>query len=173
MLLAEAFVLLALNADGTPAHGSNQPNVAMGVVGALVTELVLDGHLDLSDGRIRLAGSKPTAPLLVLALQNLAPHEGKKHSLHATRHPVVDATAHARLRAEVHSAAIGEGPLDPRHAALLALAGPCRLLEVVAPDRADRAQAKRRIAEAAERVPAAAAVKYAIEAAAVAAVVGA
>ena len=41
----------------------------------------------------------------------------------------------------------------------------CGVLEVVAADRADRKVAKRRIAEASEQVPAAAAVKYAIEAA--------
>lgn len=38
------------------------------------------------------------------------------------------------------------------------------MLEVVAPDRSDRAAAKRRIAEATEQVPAAAAVKHVIEA---------
>ena len=38
------------------------------------------------------------------------------------------------------------------------------MLEVVAPERADRGKAKRRIAEAAEQVPAAAAVKYVIDA---------
>ena len=54
--------------------------------------------------------------------------------------------------------------------ALLALAGPSQLLEVVAPGRSDRAMAKRRIAEAAEQVPAAAAVKYAIESMSAAAV---
>lgn len=55
-------------------------------------------------------------------------------------------------------------PSGPRTATLLALAGPCQLLEVVAPDRADRRLAKRRIAEASEQVPAARAVKYVIEA---------
>ena len=62
----------------------------------------------------------------------------------------------------VSAAAIGDGSLDARTAALLALAGPSQLLEVVAPDRADRKAVKR---QASEQVPAAAAVKYAIEAA--------
>ena len=53
--------------------------------------------------------------------------------------------------------------MEPRIAALLALAGPSQLLEVVAPARSDRAKAKKRIAEAAEQVPTAAAVKYVIE----------
>ena len=65
MLLAEEFVLLALNPDGTVARGvSNQPSAAVGVTGALVAELAIDGHLDLTDGRIRLTGTRPADPLL-------------------------------------------------------------------------------------------------------------
>lgn len=194
MLLAEAFVLLALNPDGSPARGaSNQSATAVGVTGALVTELVQQGHVDLADGRVHLTGSRPTHPLLAQALDNLVPHEGKKlksrlgavkhsgwkevvdgmvaagalgrekHGLRATRHPVTDPVAHATLLSEVRSAATGDGSIEPRTAALLALAGPSQLLEIVAPQRADRAQAKRRIAEAAEQVPAAAAVKHVID----------
>ena len=67
------------------------------------------------------------------------------------------------------------GPLDARMATLLALAGPCQLLEVVAPDRSDRKAARRRIDTAADQVPAAKAVKATIEAvqAAVVAVIAA
>ena len=79
MLLAEEFVLLALNPDGAVARGaSNQPSAAIGVTGALVAELALDGHLDLTDGRIRLTGTRPADPLLAQALDNVAPHEGRK-----------------------------------------------------------------------------------------------
>ena len=53
--------------------------------------------------------------------------------------------------------------MTPRIATLLALAGPSHLLEVVAPARSDRAKAKKRIAEAAKQVPAAAAVKCVVE----------
>ena len=195
MLLAESFVLLALDPDGTLARGiGNQPAVAVGVQGALVTELVQQGHVDLRDGRIRLTGTRPGHPLLARALDNLAPHEGKKlksrlssvkhagwgevvdamvadgvlgrekHALRPTRHPVADPAAHAALLAEVRAAAVGRAPLDGRLATLLALAGPCQMLEVVAPARSDRGQAKRRIAEATEQVPAAAAVKHVIDA---------
>ena len=195
MLLAEDFVLLSLDPDGTLARGmSNQSSVAVGVTGALVTELTQTGHLDLEGGRIHLTGTEPTHPLLRQALDNIEPHEGKrlksrlgsiKHAgwrevvdsmvddgvigrereaLRPTRHPVTDLAAHAALLAEVRAAATGEGPLAPRVAALLALAGPSQMLEVVAPDRSDRGTAKRRIAEAAEQVPSAAAVKYVIDA---------
>ena len=194
MLLAEEFVLLALDADGRPAHGlSNQPAAAFGVTGALVTELVQQSHVDVADGRIRLTGTRPTNKVLAEVLDNLAAHEGKKlksrlrsvkHSgwaevvdamvasgvlgrekelLRPTRHPVSDQAAHASLLAEVRAAAAGDGQMGPRIAALLALAGPSQLLEVVAPARSDRAKAKQRIAEAARQVPAAAAVKHVIE----------
>ena len=131
--------------------------------------------------------------MLAQALDNLAPHEGRKlesrlgavkHAgwkevvdamvadgilgrvrlgLRATRHPVTDVAAHAAVLTEVRAAAASDGPIEPRTAALLALAGPSQLLEVVAPDRAARAHARRRIAEAAEQIPAAAAVKYVVD----------
>jgi Golgi phosphoprotein 3 (GPP34) len=208
MLIAEKFVLLALAPDGRVARGSaNQSAAAVGVTGALLTELAQDGHIDLADGRIRVTGTRPSHPLLIQALENVAPHDGKKlksrlsrikhtgwrevvdmmveqgdlgresHTFRPTRHPVRDQAAHAALLDHVRAEAIGNGPLDAETATLLALAGPSQMLEVVAPDRADRKTAKRRIAEAAEQVPAAAAVKYVIDAmtttAAGAAVVGA
>ncbi len=43
---------------------SNQPAVAVGVTGALVTELAQQGHLDLADGRVYLTGTRPAHPLL-------------------------------------------------------------------------------------------------------------
>ena len=56
---------------------------------------------------------------------------------------------------------MSDEPLEPRTASLLALAGPCQMLEVVAPD---RKVAKRRIEEATEQVPATEAVKHVIDA---------
>ena len=159
------------------------------------------GHLALDDGRIRLTGTRPEHPLLAQALDNVAPFEGKKlksqlgsvkHSgwgevvdmmveggalgrekqtLHPTQHPILRPEVRQDVLDRVRAAATGDGPLDARTAALLALAGPSQLLQVVAPDRADRKVAKRRIAEASEQVPAAAAVKYAIEASTTAVVV--
>lgn len=201
MLLAEQFVLLALDADGSPAKGyAHHAAAAVAVTGALVTELTLDGHVDLSDGRIRLTGSRPEHPMLARALDNLAPHDGKKlksrfgtirHAgwrevvdgmvaagvigrekralLLPTRHPVSDQAAHAQFLAAIRAAAVSDAPMDTGTACLLALAGASQHLEVVAPRRADRAAAKRRINAAAEQVPAAAAVKYVIQAAAAAA----
>ena len=60
---------------------------------------------------------------------------------------------------------MSDEPLEPRTATLLALAGPCQMLEIVRPrSAADRKVAKRRIAEATEQVPAAEAVKHVIDA---------
>ena len=79
-------MLLALDPDGTPARGrSMQPAIATGVTGALVAELALAGHVDLSDGRIRLTGTRPDHPLLARALDNLAPHKDKKLSRASVR----------------------------------------------------------------------------------------
>ena len=87
MLLAEQFVLLALDADGTVARGaSNQPYAVLGVTVALIADLVRDGHVALADGRIRLTGTIPTNPLLAQTLEGLRPHEGKKLS---SRFPAV------------------------------------------------------------------------------------
>lgn len=178
---------------------SNQYAAAVGVTGALVAELAYGGHLILDAGRIHLTGTAPVHPLLAQALDGVKPYEGKKLKSHlgsfrhagwnevvdsmidagalgrekqpfrTTRHPVVDRRAHELLLDEVRGAAAGEGPLGRRMATLLALAGPCRMLEVVAPSREDRPAATRRIKEASEQVPVAEAVKYAVEAKAAAA----
>ncbi len=205
MLIAEDLVRLALDPDGTLARGaSHQPVVAVGVTGALVSELAIDGHVDLADGRIRLTGTRPDHPVLARTYENVIPHGGKKlksrlssikHSgwpevvdhmvetgvlgrdkpaaLRTTRHPVADPASQAALLADVRSAAADDGPLETRTAVLLALSGPCHLLEVVAPDREDRKHARRRIDDAADLVPAADAVKAAIEAVVVATTVAA
>lgn len=205
MLIAEEFVLLALTPEGNPARGvSYQSGYAVGVTGALVTELQLQGHLDLADGRIHLTGSTPEHPLLRQVLDEVRPVEGKKlrsklgtirHSgwsevvdgmvdqgllgrvrpskLQPTRHPATDPDLHAAVVRRVRAAAVGDATLDFRDSTLIALAGPCQLLEVVAPDRGDRKHAKARIAEAALVIPAADAVKYVVDSQNSAAVVAA
>ena len=197
MLLAEWFVLLSLNADGTPARGvANQYPQEVGVTAALVAELVWEGQVTLDDdGRIGLAGTEPEHPLLGQVLANVALSEGRRlrsrlgsikhsgwhevvdglidqgvvgrehHRLRPDRHPVTDVDGHARLLAEVRAAAAGDGEMSTRDAGLLAMAGPCQLLEVVAPDPAVRDHARHRIAEATEQVSAADAVREVVKAA--------
>lgn len=78
-----------------------------------------------------------------------------------TRHPVLRTDLRDEVVGRMRSAAAGDGPLDPHTAVVLALSGPARLLEVVAPDR-PRAKAKRRIEEATDMTPVAPAVKKVI-----------
>jgi hypothetical protein len=70
-----------------------------------------------------------------------------------TRHPVMDTAAHQAVLDQVRAAAAGDGPVSADVAVILALAGPCRLLERVAPDRRTRGEAKRRIARATAETP--------------------
>ena len=81
--------------------------------------------------------------------------EGKlgreKDGLQPTRHPVLCLDEQQQILDRVRAAATNDEPIDDQTATLLALAGPSQMLEVVAPDRADRKIAKRRIKEAAER----------------------
>jgi hypothetical protein len=84
-----------------------------------------------------------------------------------TAHPLLDQAARAEPLARLRTAAADDGPIEARTAVLLALSGPARLLEVVADK--PHAQAKRRIAQAADLVPAADVVKKVIAEAAAAA----
>ncbi len=79
-----------------------------------------------------------------------------------TRHPVLQTALRELVLRRVQVAATGEDALEPRTAVLLALAGPSRLLEVVAPDKADRKHAKQRIQTATELTPVAPVVKKVI-----------
>ena len=61
--------------------------------------------------------------------------------LRPTRHPVLDTAARQAVLDQVRTAARGEGRVRPDVGAVLALAGPCHLLERVAPDRRTRGEA--------------------------------
>ena len=73
--------------------------------------------------------------------------------LRPTQHPVIDTATHQAVLNQVRAAAAGQGPVPPDIAVVLALAGPCRLLERVAPDRSTRREAKERIAAATAETP--------------------
>jgi hypothetical protein len=79
--------------------------------------------------------------------------EDKHGRLMPTRHPVLDRPLQSSVLAGVRASAAGDDPLAPRSAVLLALAGPCRLLERVAPDRSGRRHAKSRIKQATDTAP--------------------
>lgn len=79
-----------------------------------------------------------------------------------TRHPVLQPDARDEPLHRVRLAATGDNGLEARTAVLLALAGPSRLLEVIAPDRADRRHARQRVRMATELTPVAPVVKKVI-----------
>jgi len=70
-----------------------------------------------------------------------------------TRHPVRQPAARNELLQRVRQAAAADTGLQARTAALLALAEPARLLKVIAPVRADRRHARKRITMATELTP--------------------
>jgi hypothetical protein len=71
----------------------------------------------------------------------LAPTEGSIRP----RNDVLDARRRDEVIARLQSAADGDGPMEPRTALVLNMTGPANLLEVVAPARATRRHARRRI----------------------------
>lgn len=88
-----------------------------------------------------------------------------------TAHPVLRPELRDEVVTRLRAAAAGSGELEPRTAVVLALAGPARLLEIVADKPHDHA--KRRIAEATDATPVAEVVKKVIAEAAAAAAVAA
>lgn len=193
MLLAEEFVLLAVNSTAASVRAESHAAMNLGVTAALLTELSQGGHLDLKDGRVHLTGTKPSQPLLRQVVNNLSPHEGarmrnrlpairhagwnevvelmvmqrrlgrQRNPLLSTRMPVLCSAERAEVMRRVRGAASNDGPTDDRTAALLALAGACQLLDLVTPDRGSRQLANRRIEAAIERTPAAEAVRHAVQ----------
>ena len=86
-------------------------------------------------------GTWDTAITGLVAAGILGPAEGKVRPRHAILDPAAGEAAVARLQA----AARGEGDADVRTALLLSMSGPANLLEVVAPERSGRREARRRI----------------------------
>lgn len=88
----------------------------------------------------------------------------RKGSLSSTTHPVLRRDLRDELVGRLQEAAAGDGEIEPRTALVLALSGPLRLLEVVAP-LPPRKHARRRIDHALEHVTLDPGVRTAVEAA--------
>ena len=86
-------------------------------------------------------GTWDTAVAGLVAASVIGPAEGKIRPSHEILDPTIGEEAVARLQA----AARGEGGDDVRTALLLSMTGPANLLEIVAPERSDRREARRRI----------------------------
>ena len=190
MLIAEQLLLIALDPRTGRIPLGTKSYLKVGLAGALLAELALDGHLELNAGRVRVTPTSvhpPADPLLAELLAGVPLDESMKpkvavkrverlvggswnrlidrladtgvlgrdngSALSTTRHPVLDAATGSAVVAAARRSATSDDPLEPRQAVVLAFAGPCRLLERVAPERADRRHAKARIAQATELAP--------------------
>jgi hypothetical protein len=188
VLIAEMLLLVAVNDRGHVPFGSDS-FVDIGLTGALLAELAIDGRLTIAeDGTVRAGDTRPGDVLLADAYDAVREHlEGRKarrvigglsrhiggsrkrvldrlveggvlgrdrrSAFRPTRHPVLDAAARQVVLDQVRAAATGDGPVRPDVAVVLALTGPCRLLERVVPERGARGEAKRRIARATAETP--------------------
>ena len=188
VLIAEMLLLVAVNDNGHVPVGSDA-FVKVGLTGALLAELAIDGQLTIGeDGTVRTGDTRPGDELLADVYDDVRKHlEGRKAKqaisglsrhiggswnrvvdrlvdagvlgrdrpsvLRPTQHPVMDAAARQAVLDQVRAAARGEGLVRPDVAVVLALAGPCRLLERVAPDRSMRGEAKKQIARATAETP--------------------
>jgi Golgi phosphoprotein 3 (GPP34) len=188
VLIAEMLLLVAVNDKGHVPAGTDT-FVKIGLAGALLAELAIDGHLTIGeDGTVRTGDTRPGDELLgdvydavreylegrkaKQVISGLSRHIGGSRNrvadrlvdagvlgryrpsvLRPTRRPVLDTAARQAVLDQLRMAARGEGLVRPDVAVVLALAGPCRLLERVAPDRGMRGAAKKKIARAAAEAP--------------------
>jgi hypothetical protein len=167
MLLAEELALITLDPDsGRHALGTRDALNAC-LAGLLVAELQLDDRpaapiLDAASDVVDEAGPKikPVLSAMNRGLERrlgvgtwdallgglvetgvVAPAEGTLRP----RHRVLDRQARDAIVERLQAAAGGDDPLDVRTAVLLSMTGPAQLLELVAPHRAGRKHARRRI----------------------------
>jgi hypothetical protein len=188
VLIAEMLLLVAVDDKGHVPVGSGT-FVKVGLTGALLAELAMNGQLTIGDdGMVRTGDTRPGDELLADVYDAVREHlEGRKAEkvinglsrhvggsqdrvigrlvntgvlgrdrpsvLRPTQHPVLDTTARQAVLDQVRMAARGEGPVRPDVAVVLALSGPCQLLERVAPDRRMRGEAKKQIARATAETP--------------------
>ncbi len=188
VLIAEMLLLVAVKDNGHVPAGADT-FVKVGLTGALLAELAIDGQLTTGEGgTVRTGDTRPGDELLGDVYDAVREHlEGRKAKqvisglsrhiggswnrvvdrlvdtgvlgryrpsvLRPTRHPVLDTAARQAVLDQVRMAARGEGLARPDVTVVLALAGPCQLLERVAPDRGTRGEAKRQIARATAETP--------------------
>ena len=173
-------LLIALNDEGRVPVGSGAL-VRVGLTGALLAELAIDGRVAVADdGTVRAGDTRPGDDLLADVYDAVREHLQGRNARHVigglshliggswdrvagrliyagvlgrdrpsllrpTRYPVFGTTARQAVLDQIRAAAAGEGPVSPQVAVVLALIGPCRLLERVEPDPGTRGEARRRI----------------------------
>lgn len=183
VLIAEMLLLVAIDDQGRiPATVIPRTGVIkVGLSGALLIELAIDGQLTMAKGRIIRAGDfRPRDELLADVYDAVRSHldrrsarwaiDGLSHYiggslkrvtgrlvdagvlgqersgiLLSTRYPVLDSAARQAVLAQVRGAATGDGPPRPDAAMVLQLAGRCRYMKRIAPDRRARIDLLKRL----------------------------
>jgi hypothetical protein len=145
---------LTIAADGTVRAGETRPDdeLLARVYDAMRQHLQGRKAKRVISGLSRLIGGSRDRVVDRLVDTGMLGRE-KPSMLRPTQHPVIDTATHQAVLDQVRAAATGQEPVPPDVAVVLALAGPCRLLARVAPDRSTRDQAKKRIARAAAETP--------------------
>jgi len=187
VLIAEMLLLTALDDKGRVPVGSGAL-VQVGLTGALLADLAIDGGVAVADdGTVRAGDTRPGDELLADVYDAVREHlQGRnvrhvigglshhiggsfdrvagrlvhagvlgrdRRSLRPARYPVFGTAARQAVMDQIRAAAAGEGPVSPQVAVVLALIGPCRLLERVAPDPGTRGEARRRIDRVTAQTP--------------------
>ena len=181
-------LLTALDDTGRVPVGSGAL-VRVGLTGALLAELAIDGRVAVADdGTVRAGDTRPGDDLLADVYDAVREHLQGRNARHVigglshliggswdrvagrliqagvlgrdrpsllrpARYPVFGTTARQAVLDQIRAAAADEGPVSPQVAVVLALIGPCRLLERLAPDPGTRGEAARRIDRVTAQTP--------------------
>jgi len=172
MLLAEELALISLDPDSGRHPVGIRDKLNACLAGLLIVEAQLDSTTD--DALVRAAGEilEQAGPKLksvlsamdrglerrvghgtwdavvqgLVADRVVAPADGRIRP----RHRVLDIAKRDEIVERLRAAATSDDPMPARTAMLLSMTGPANLLELVAPERATRKHARRRIDHALE-----------------------
>jgi hypothetical protein len=167
VLLAEELALIALDPDSGRHPVGTREHLNACLAGLLIAEVELDDRpesalLAAAAEVVVEAGPKPKAVLSAMS-RGLARRTGMgtwdavvaglvdAGAVAASsgglrpRNQVLDSQGRDAIVSRLRAAASGDDPLEVRTALLLSMTGPAQLLELVAPDRAARKHARRRI----------------------------
>jgi hypothetical protein len=167
MLLAEELALIAIDPHTGHHRFGTRDNLNACLAGLLIAELELGDRpsapLLEAAGEVRDSAGPKLKPVLSAMSRGLERRLGVgtwdavvgglidaglvAHAEGSLRpsHRVLDVAARDAIITRLRDAATVDQPIDVRTAVLLSMTGPAQLLEVVAPERADRKHARRRI----------------------------
>jgi hypothetical protein len=159
VLLAEELVLVAMRPETGRHRRGYRSQLNACLAGLLVGELQLDPGASSSSPLLAAAAevAAEKGPKLTSVLSHMDRGLQRRLGLGTWDAVVAGVAPYVRARGAVvawlREAAAGDGPVDLRTALLLSMTGPANLLEVVAPGREGRRQARRRIDHAVDGTP--------------------